>query len=214
MFVVGWKEALDASVYSIRMSKLDTRATLLFRVRDSLDHDSWSEFLDLYMPLVYSYCLNSGLQEADAADVAQDTLLLVVKALPTFRYDSERGSFRGWLLTILRNVIRRRCQQAKNQSIGSGDSAILNFLHEQPSREDIDKWEREYQLRMFHWAASKIQNTFRSSTWNAFWLTTVEGISIHDAAARLGITEGAVYIARSRVLSRIRQEIEFAENVY
>lgn len=194
------------------MSQLDTRATLLFRVRDAQDQSAWAEFVELYMPLVYSYALKSGLQEADAADAAQETLLLVVRAIPTFHYESERGSFRGWLLTVLRNQLRRRAQKAKQQSAGSGDTRILQVLQEQPGREELDVWEREFQLRLFHWAANRVQKSFRESTWQAFWKTTVEGNSIAETAARLGMSEGAIYIARSRVLARIRKEIEQAES--
>jgi RNA polymerase sigma factor (sigma-70 family) len=194
------------------MSQLDTRATLLFRVRDSKDHDAWAEFIDLYMPLVYSYALKNGLQDADAADIAQETLLLVARAIPSFQYESQRGSFRGWLLTILRNQLRKRAQKIKNQFAGSGDTRILEILHEQPGREELDVWEREYQLRLFHWAAERVKECFREPTWNAFWLTTVEGLSIAESASKLSMSEGAIYVARSRVLARIRKEIEEAEN--
>jgi RNA polymerase sigma-70 factor (ECF subfamily) len=194
------------------MSQLDTRATLLFRVRDAQDQSAWAEFVELYMPLVYSYALKTGLQEADAADAAQETLLLVVRAIPSFHYEPERGSFRGWLLTILRNQLRRRAQRASQQSAGSGDTRILELLHEQPGREELDVWEREYRLRLFHWAAARVKDSFRESTWQAFWKTTVEGNAIAETALSLGVSEGAIYIARSRVLARIRKEIEQAES--
>lgn len=195
-----------------RMSQFDTRSTLLFRVRDAQDQAAWSEFVELYMPLVFSYALKMGLQEADAADAAQETLLLVVRAIPSFQYDSEKGSFRGWLLTILRNQLRRKANKAKHQTPGSGDTRILRILQEQPGREELEAWGREYQLHLFHWAANRIRSLFREPTWLAFWLTTVDGVSISSAAAQLGISEGAVYIARSRVLARIRQEIEQVES--
>jgi len=193
------------------MSQLATRATLLVRVRDARDCDAWAEFVDLYMPLIYSYALKNGLQEADAADVAQETLLLVVRAIPSFQYEPEKGSFRGWLLTILRNQLRRRANKAKSQAEGSGDTGVMELLHEQPAREEPDVWELEYQLRLFHWAAGRIKSSFRTQTRDAFWITTVDGLSIAETAAKLGTSEGAVYVARSRVLAKIRKEIEEAE---
>ncbi len=213
---VDWV-TIDERVFTLlpslsRMSQFDTRSTLLFRVRDARDQAAWSEFVDLYMPLVFSYALKMGLQEADAADAAQETLVLVVRAIPSFQYDSQKGSFRGWLLTILRNQLRREANKAKHQTPGSGDTRILQILQEQPGRDELDAWEREYQLRLFHWAANRIRNLFRESTWQAFWSTTVDGVSISSAAEQLGISEGAVYIARSRVLARIRQEIDQVES--
>ena len=160
------------------MSQLATRATLLVRIRDARDCDAWAEFVDLYMPLVYSYALKNGLQEADAADVAQETLFLVVRAIPSFQYQPEKGSFRGWLLTILRNQLRRRANKAKSQSEGSGDTGVLELLHNQPGREEPDVWEHEYQLRLFHWAAGRVKSSFRALTWEAFWITTTRGFRL------------------------------------
>lgn len=215
-FFVDWVR-IDGRFFTVlpwlpRMSQFDTRSTLLVRVRDPHDQVAWAEFVDLYTPLVFSYALRMGLQEADAADAAQETLMLVARAIPSFQYDSEKGTFRGWLLTILRNQLRREANKAKHQTPGSGDTRILQILQEQPGREELDAWEREYQLRLFHWAANRIRNLFRESTWQAFWSTTVDGVSISGAAAQLGISEGAVYIARSRVLARIRQEIDQVES--
>lgn len=88
----------------------------------------------------------------------------------------------------------------------------MELLHEQSAREEPDVWELEYQLRLFHWAAGRIKSSFRTQTWDAFWITTVDGLSIPETAAKLGTSEGAVYVARSRVLAKIRKEIEEAEN--
>ncbi len=194
------------------MSPFDTRATLLVRIRDPQDQASWREFVDLYMPLLHSYALRTGFQDADAADAAQETLLRVSKAIPSMQYQSDKGSFRGWLLTILRNTLRLYASRAKHHVRGTGDTDMLELLREQPDRQQLDLWEREYQLRMFHWAAKRTQSSFHQRTWRAFWETTVDGKSIACVAQELGISTGAVYIARSRVLASIRQEIELAES--
>jgi RNA polymerase sigma factor (sigma-70 family) len=193
------------------MTSLKTRATLLARIRDPNDKASWDEFVTLYMPLVYSYALKRGFQDADAADLAQETMVNVVRTLPTFRYDADRGTFRGWLLTILLNLIRKRWNLSTRECQGTGDTRVLDLLQAQPEREDIDLWEHEYQLRAFHWAANRVKSQFREPTWLAFWNTTVEGKSIAATAQQLGLSEGAIYIARSRVLAKIRAEILQAE---
>jgi RNA polymerase sigma-70 factor (ECF subfamily) len=193
------------------MSPFDTRATLLVRIRDPQDQASWREFVDLYMPLLHSYAIKMGFQDADAADAAQETLLRVSKAIGSGQYQSSKGSFRGWLLTVLRNTLRLHASRAKHSARGTGDTGMLELLREQPDRQQLDLWEREYQLRMFHWAAERVQSSFQQTTWKAFWETTVVGKSIASVAQELGVSTGAVYIARSRVLSSLRQEIELAE---
>jgi RNA polymerase sigma-70 factor (ECF subfamily) len=193
------------------MNPLDTRATLLVRIRDPQDQAAWREFVDLYMALLYSYAVKKGFQDADAADAAQETLLRVSKAIGSGQYQSSKGSFRGWLLTVLRNTLRLHASRSKQHARGTGDTGVLELLREQPDRQQLDLWEREYQLRMFHWAAERVQSSFQQTTWKAFWETTVVGKSIASVAQELGVSTGAVYIARSRVLSSLRQEIELAE---
>ena len=205
-------EVLSKNAPTAPMNPFDTRATLLVRIRDPQDQAAWVEFVDLYMPLLHSYAISMGFQDADAADAAQETLLRVSKAILSMQYQSERGSFRGWLLTILRNILRHQATRAKHHARGTGDTGMIELLREQPDRQQLDLWEREYQLRMFHWAAKRVQSSFQQTTWRAFWETTVDGESIPRVAQELGVSTGSVYIARSRVLARIRHEIELAES--
>lgn len=191
-----------------------TRSTLLVRIKNPDDHASWVEFVDLYMPLLHSYAVRIGFQDADAADAAQETLLRVAQAIYDGSYHREKGTFRGWLLTILRNNLRSLVAKTKRQPVGSGDTDTYRLLQALPDREELDVWEEEYRTRMFHWAAKKTQPLFQTSTWSAFWKTTVENQSVASVASDLGITVGAVYIARSRVLSKIREAIESAESLY
>ncbi len=196
------------------MNYLDTRATLLLRIRDLKDRTAWSEFVELYTPLLYSYAIRAGLQDADAADAAQESMCDVVRSIRDFHYDSSKGSFRGWLLTIIRNRIRKRMSPNQQRSVGSGDTGIHELLSEQPHADQQameQAWEHEYQLRLFHWAAQRIESEFRESTWQAFWKTTVESVSAEQAAEALGISVGAVYIARSRVLARLRAAVSELE---
>lgn len=194
------------------MNLLDTRATLLLRIRDLKDRTAWSEFVALYTPLIFSYALKRGLQEADAADVAQESICKVVRSIESFEYDPTKGSFRGWLLTITLNQIRDRASREKRSPRASGDTGVFEELLNQPSPEIDDQWEREYQLRLFHWAAERVESEFRSNTWEAFWRTTVLNEQIDRVAQALGMSAGAIYIARSRVLARIRAFVAELEN--
>ncbi len=193
------------------MTAQKTSASLLLRIRDRRDESAWGDFLKVYMPLVYSYGLKYGLQDSDAADLAQETMRRVVRSIGAFEYDSARGSFRGWLLTIARNELRRMTSRLDGTTTGSGDTDVVLLLEQEPSRAEEDKWALEYQLHMFHWAAKQVQGEFREPTWRAFCLTVVENMPIEKAAQQLNLTPGAIYIARSRVLARIRNLIASIE---
>ncbi len=189
------------------MNSLETRATLLVRIRDSNDRRAWNDFFQLYMPLIYSYSIKHGFQDADAADIAQEVMCTVVRSICAFDYDRTKGSFRGWLLAVTRNCIRKRWEQLQRNVGTIGMTSVMEQQVADPSDDLVSQWEREYELRIFHWAAGQVRTEFTEPTWQAFWMTTVEGQSIEAAARCFGISAGAVYIARSRVLARIRSLI-------
>jgi RNA polymerase sigma factor (sigma-70 family) len=198
--------------YCEKMSAIETRATLLIRLRNASDQDAWRLFASIYTPLVYRYAMKNGLQDADAADVAQETMCSVVRVICDFQFDPSRGSFRGWLLTVARNTLRKRFRQAQRQPMGSGDTGVHAML-QQCSEDDSDQvWNREYELWMFHKVAKLVLHEFQRRTWDAFWRTTVDGVDIDTIARELAMSPGAIYIARSRVLARIRAEIEQIES--
>jgi RNA polymerase sigma-70 factor (ECF subfamily) len=191
---------------------MHTRASLLLRIRDPNDGPAWAEFVALYAPLLHAYGMRNGLQDADAADLAQDTLGHVLRAAPGFVYDPARGSFRGWLFTIARNEIRKAAARAARRASGTGDTAARLVLEAHPAPEpDPDEWDHDYRLHLFNWAAGRVSPAFQDKTWQAFWRTVVGGEEIDAVARELGMTTGAVYIARSRVSTRIREEIRTVE---
>src|SRR5436305_555111 len=184
----------------------ETRLSLLVRIRDRQDAGAWADFVAVYAPLVYGLARRHGLQDADAADLSQDVLRAVVQAAPRFAYDPARGSFRGWLFTVARNRIRRRAVEGKKELPTEGS---LESVEEQAAPDEADAvWDREYQERLWQWAAEKVKGSFRPTTWQAFWRTAVEGRAPQEVAAELGMSPGAVYIARSRVLARLREQVQ------
>ena len=193
---------------------MQTRVSLLARIRNLNDGLAWSEFVRLYAPLVHSYGMKNGLQDADAADLAQETLRLVMRAAPEFVYDPAKGTFRGWLFTIARNEIRKFASRQKRTLVGSGDSKVREMLETQPSPDAEEaEWNREYQMNLFRCAAETVQGEFRETTWQAFWRTIIQHQDIQAVAQDLGLSLGAVYIARSRITARIRQEISAIREV-
>ena len=186
-----------------------TRASLLVRIQDQRDAEAWRQFFDLYAPVVYGFARKRGLQDADAADLMQDVLRSVAGAAGRLNYDPGKGTFRGWLFTVTRNKVFNFLDKQRHQARGSGDSGAMHRLEEQAAPDgERDEFDREYERRRFAWAADRIKEEFHDSTWQAFWLTAVEGKSAKDAGDKLNLSAGAVYVAKSRVIARLREEIE------
>jgi RNA polymerase sigma-70 factor (ECF subfamily) len=189
-----------------------TRPSLLVRLRDPGDGPAWAEFVEIYAPLVYGFGRKHGLQDADAADLTQEVLRAVARAAGRLVYDPARGSFRGWLFTVVRNKLRNFLAAAGRRERGSGDSDLHDLLCRQPAREDeAALWEREHQRRLFHWAAEQVRPRVQETTWQAFWRTAVDGHDPRQVAADVGLSLAAVYLARSRVMARLKEEVRRVE---
>jgi RNA polymerase sigma-70 factor (ECF subfamily) len=187
-----------------------TRASLLARLGDPEDRAAWQQFVQLYGSLVYGFARQRGLQDADAADLTQDVFLAIARSAGRWHYDPRRGSFRAWLYGVTRNHLAKFLQRRSSQPVGSGDTNHRQRLNEQPSPEPDPEaaWEQEYQQQLFRLAAAQVQGSFAPTTWQAFWQTAVEGRRAAEVAAELGMSVGAVYVARSRVLARLVEQIQ------
>ena len=191
-----------------------TRPSLLVRLREPRDERAWEEFLEIYTPLVYRLARRKGFQDADAADLVQDVFRAVAGAIDRWDPDPERGSFRGWLFRIARNLMVNVLAGEKRRARGAGGSGFERLLEEQPapSGPESAMFDEEYRRQRFGWAAEQVRGEFRETTWRAFWLAGVEGRTPSETAETLGISVGAVYHAKSRVMARIRREIEQCES--
>lgn len=186
-----------------------TRPSLILRIRDNHNAEAWREFTEIYGPLIHRFACKNGLQDADAADLVQDVLCSVAGAIGRLNYDRQLGKFRGWLLTVAHSKLCNQLTQRKRQPQGSGDSALCETLQNAPaSSEEEASWDEEYERRLFEWAAERIRTSFQETTWQAFWQTAVDGLDVKDVAEKLGLSVGAVYIAKSRVLSRLKEQIQ------
>jgi len=185
-----------------------TRPSLLLRLRDTDNAEAWTEFVRLYTPLVFGHCRRHGLQDADAADVAQEVMRVAAQAMPEFQYDAQRGKFRGWMLQTTRHRLHKFFARQQRDPRPASETTIERFLDQEPSTEEQTRWEEDYRQRLFDWAAEKARPEFQPATWDAFWLTAVDSVSVKEVADQVGISIGAVYIARSRVIARLRELIE------
>ena len=184
----------------------DTRNSLILRLPDNCDVEAWDQFVAIYEPLIYRLARAKGFQDADAHEIVQEVLLAVSRAVQRWRPDAERGRFRDWLFRIARNLMINYFTRRKYQPLGTGDSGIVALLMQQaePASDDSQTINLEYQREVFRWAADQVRNQVKQSTWKAFWLTSVEGVAVVEAAKELKLSVGAVHIARSRVLGRLR----------
>lgn len=185
-----------------------TPISLLARLRhptqEAMAATAWAEFVDLYTPLLYSWATRLGLQSSDAADLVQDVFVVLVRKLPEFAYDSSK-SFRAWLRTILMNRWRDGDRRPAAASAQAG-AAVLAELASPDHAGELE--EAEYCDYLVHRALRLMQTEFRPATWRACWEHAVNGRSAEDIAHELGMSVNAVYVARSRVLRRLREYLE------
>jgi RNA polymerase sigma-70 factor (ECF subfamily) len=192
-----------------------TRPSLIGRLRDRHDRAVWAEFVELYAPVVFGFARKRGLQEADAADLTQDVLRSVAGAITRFEYVPARGGFRAWLFHITRNHLysfrRRSLRAARLTASPPGVQPIP--LDDIPAVEDDLEaiWEEEWRRELFARACDSARRLVEPTTWEAFHRTAVLGQPGQLVAEELGLSVAAVYLAKSRVLARLRQFVQNAE---
>jgi RNA polymerase sigma-70 factor (ECF subfamily) len=180
-----------------------TPASLLERLRRPGEPAAWELFVRLYTPLLCRMARRLGLQGADEADLVQDVFTVLVQKLPAFRYDPQRR-FRGWLWTVLVNKWREHCRGQTPPA--QTDAKVLDEL---PAPEITDVLsEAEYREYLTRRATELLRSEFQPATWKAFWECVVNGRPAAGVAQELGISENAVYLAKGRVLRRMRRELE------
>ena len=187
-----------------------TRLTLLVRIRDACDQEAWERFVDLYAPLVYGFLRKRGLQDADSADLTQDVLRQVAMKAKSLEYDARRGSFRGWLLTVVQNRLTDHWRKQCRSERGTGDTDAQQRLNEIPQPSSVDgsaEWDADYERQLFHYAANIVKQDFTPATWHAFWMTAVEGLGGQEVAEKLELTVAAVYLAKGRVMKRLKDQV-------
>ena len=191
----------------------ETRNSLILRLPNKGDIEAWDQFVSIYEPLVYRLARAKGFQDADAQEIVQEVFVAVSRAVERWEPDPARGRFRDWLFRIARNLMINFLTRRKHLPIGSGDSEIAELLenHIDPSCEESVTFDLQYRREVFRWAAEQVRDQVKERTWSAFWKTSVDGRAIAEVAGDLGMSVGAVHIARSRVLGRLRETVKTLE---
>lgn len=178
-----------------------TSMSLLERLRTPA-HADWQRFADLYTPLLFFWARQQGMSQHDAEDLVQDVFAVLVDKMPEFQYDPSR-SFRSWLRTVVLNKWRdRQRKMLRAPTVGELPEGEIPV-------EDASAWdELEYRRQIVGRAMELIEPEFEPATWRAFWESAVRHRAPADVASELGLTRNAVYVARSRVLKKLRAELE------
>lgn len=187
--------------------------SLLIRLSQpaSLNEEAWREFVDLYAPLIYHWCLHYGTQEADAQDVTQDVLLKLAVKMPSFTYDPV-GSFRSWLRTVTSHAWADFHRERTEQ--GSGSEAVACLLASVEAQEDLlSRLEQTFDLEILEKAIVRVRDRVEPSTWEAFYLTAYEGVPAAEVSRRLRKKIGTIYVSRNAVQKMIREEIALLETI-
>jgi RNA polymerase sigma-70 factor (ECF subfamily) len=179
-----------------------TPVSLLERLKSGGGTQAWNRFVQLYTPLIYGWARGRGIAREDATDIVQDVFAILVRKLPTFEYDAA-GGFGRWLRTITVNKCRDHFRRRASRPVQTNvDPAPL----------DVDGvaefTEEEYRRRLARLALAIMRDEFEPKTWQACWEHVVSGRPAAEIADQLGMSPGAVYVAKSRVLRRLREELE------
>jgi RNA polymerase sigma-70 factor (ECF subfamily) len=198
----------EATQHSDGSEELATSPSLLGRVLAN-EPAAWDRLVALYAPLVWHWCRSCGLQPQDQADIFQEVFQAVAGHLDQF-HRSAQGTFRGWLMTITRNKVCDLFRKRQHEPVGAGGSASQQWLNQVAGPDlfsEDSQAEKAAEQSLIHRALELIREEFSERTWQAFWRTTVDEQPAADVAQDLGMSPGAVRVAKCRVLQRLREAL-------
>jgi RNA polymerase sigma-70 factor (ECF subfamily) len=190
-----------------------TDPSLIHQLGDLTNHDAWQQFDSLYRPIVYRFVRRSGADHHDAEEVAADVVRRVARAAVRWSDSRPPDRFAAWLTQVAKNsLLNLVCRELSKR--GTGGTTHQISLLERPAATEASRrrWDEDYQRERVRLAAARIRDDFDDDSWAAFWQTHVEGVPIAEVAHRLGKSTGAIYAIRSRIVRRLRKEVEAIES--
>jgi len=206
----SWRPADDS---------LPTRASLLSRLRDLGDSDSWRAFFETYWRLLYNVARKAGLNDSEAQDVVQETVIAVARKMPEFRYDPAKGSFKQWLLLITRRRIQdhlRRIYRSAPAASGHPEG-LAHRVEDVPSPmltpdAQIDAaWEHEWRENLFHAALARVRQRANPKHYQVFDYCVLQEVPAPEVARMLGLNAAQVYLARHRMSATVKRAVKELE---
>jgi RNA polymerase sigma-70 factor (ECF subfamily) len=185
-----------------------TSLSLLTKLRQQGDQEAWNRLVKLYAPLLKQWLRGFEVQEADADDLVQDVLAVVVKELPNFQHAEHAGSFRAWLRQVLVNRVRNFWRSRQHRPLATGASSVQERLKqlEDDASQLSQIWDEQHDREILGRLMEQIRPRFQPKTWDAFHRQMFGGQRADQVAAELGMPLSSVYVARSRVLAALRRE--------
>lgn len=214
------QRALVVNCVMPREETIPTRASLLARLKDAGDDASWQEFYQLYYDLIFSSARRAGLNENEAREVVQDTLISVARKMPGFTYDPTKDSFKGWLLTVTRWRIRDQLAKRPGQAEGEprpaspvgneGDTrtATIDRVPDPAGTDLAAIWDEEWKSQVLQAALARIKRQVHPQQYQIYHLHVVRGQPVSEVARALGVSTARVYLAKHRVGSLLKKEVE------
>jgi RNA polymerase sigma-70 factor (ECF subfamily) len=193
---------------------IPTRRSLLSRLKDWGDQEHWQQFFDTYSRLIYNTAIKGGLTDAEAQDALQETVLSVVKSMPTFQYDPQKGSFKSWLLNLTRwrilDQLERRDTLLAGRPGRAESSTRTATIERQPdpAGAELDAiWDREWEENLLERATTKVKQKVDLKQYQVFDLLVFKNWSVVRVARFFGLNPASVYMAKHRVVKLVAKEI-------
>ncbi|MGB7749538.1 MAG: sigma-70 family RNA polymerase sigma factor [Verrucomicrobiia bacterium] len=206
---------MNAVMTMLSEDSIPTRYSLLSRMQDREDHDSWKDFFDTYWRLIYSFAIKSGLTDAEAQDVVQETVISVAKDIQKFKRDRTLGTFKGWLRNLTRWRIADQLRK-RDRNVPAGDNLSMPLPGSDeiagPVNADLETiWEEDWQANLLEAAMERVKPRVKEEHYQIFDLNVVRQWPAGKVAQTLGVNIGMVYLAKHRVMALIKKEIRVLE---
>ena len=191
---------------------LETRSSLIQRLKATINGESWEEFFHTYWELIYNVARRAGLSEADAQDIVQETVLKVHNSLDRFEYNRKRGTFKGWLRTVTRSRLndffkKQQRRPALNQSLESAGDELQNL--EDPEGPEIEKiWDEEWSKNLIQSALNRTKKLTSPKQFQIFKCHYIDEWTVRETCRTLGVNAAQVYMAKQRVGKIFREAVE------
>ena len=191
---------------------LETRSSLIQRLKATINGESWEEFFHTYWELIYNVARRAGLSEADAQDIVQETILKVHNSLDRFEYNRKRGTFKGWLRTVTRSRLndflkKQQRRPALNQPLEEAADELQNL--EDPEGPEIEKiWDEEWNRNLIQAALSRTKKLSSPKQFQIFKCHYIDEWTVRETCRTLGVNAAQVYMAKQRVGKIFREAVE------
>ena len=192
------------------MSPLETRHSLIVRLKSPSNELAWRDFVSTYEGFLNQLARRQGVPERHVPDVTQQILLTIAKSIDGWSDDGNAASFRRWLCTVSRNIVIRFMSRERRQAGGVGGSDLVARLERIEDKSD-ERHVLRYQHELIVWAAEQVRHEFLETSWQAFRATVIEDRPVDIVASELGVTVGSIYMSRSRIMARIRKRVAEVE---